>query len=121
MNIQFYVARISDATATLNNAIGFTAGYVRSHRRALATVHQDISYVAEVMAGDLLVMRSGVSAAESKKVRVLHRLTRAGNDEPVMTANVLMVAMDLERRRAAAIDDAILAGMRRHLIGDHGS
>lgn len=121
MNIQFYVARISDATATLNNAIGFTAGYVRSQRRALVTVHQDISYIAEVMAGDLLVMHSGVSAAESKKVRVLHRLTRAGGNEPVMTANVLMVAMDLERRRAAAMDEAILAGMRKHLIAQQDS
>jgi len=121
MNIQFYVARISDATAALNNAIGFTAGYVRSQRRALVTVHQDITYIAEVIAGDLLVMHSGVSAAESKKVRVLHRLTRAGSDEPVMTANVLMVAMDLERRRAAAIDEAILAGVGKRLIGDPGS
>jgi acyl-CoA thioester hydrolase len=121
MNIQFYVARISDATATLNNAIGFTAGYLRSRRRALVTVHQDISYIAEVKAGDLLVMHSGVPAAESKKVRVLHRLTRAGSHEPVMTANVLMVAMDLERRRATAIDEAILTGMRKHLVPEQGS
>jgi hypothetical protein len=38
-----------------------------------------------------------------------------------MTANVLMVAMDLERRRAAAIDEAILVGMGKRLIGDPGS
>jgi len=121
MNIQFYVARISDATATLNNAIGLTASYVRSQRRALVTVHQDISYIAEVAAGDLLVMHSGVSAVESKNIRVLHRLTRAGSGEPVMTASVLMVGMDLERRRAAAIDEAIVAGVRKHLVREHGS
>jgi acyl-CoA thioester hydrolase len=94
---------------------------MRSQRRALVTVHQDISYIAEVMAGDLLVMHSGVSAVESKKLRVLHRLTRAGNHEPVMTANVLMVAMDLEHRRATPIDAAILPGMRKYLIGDQAS
>jgi len=112
---------LKDGADALWFPIGFTAGYVRSQRRALVTVHQDITYIAEVIAGDLLVMHSGVSGAESKKVRVLHRLTRAGSDEPVMTANVLMVAMDLERRRAAAIDEAILAGMGKRLIGDPGS
>lgn len=116
MNIQFYVARISDATATLNHALGLTAGYVRSQRRALVTVHQDISYVAEVTAGDLLVMHSGVSAAENKKVRVLHRLTRADDGELVMTAKVLMVGMDLQHRRSVALDESILAGMKKHLI-----
>ena len=118
MNVQFYVARISDATVTLNHAIGVTAGYIRAQRRALATVHQEISYLAELKAGDLVVMHGAVLSVEAKKVRFVHRMTRVEDGAPVMTAKVLMLGMDLERRKSVALEEPILARARLLLIDE---
>ncbi len=116
MNIQFYVARISDATVVLNAAMGITASYVRTQRRALATIRQEISYLAELNAGDLIAMHSGVLAAEGKKVWFLHRMTRVEDAAPVMSAKVLMLGMDLERRKAIPVEEAILARAKAFLV-----
>ena len=118
MNVQFYVARVSDASAALNNAMGLTAGYLRERRRGLAAVHHDISYLAEVKAGDLLLMHSGILSAQGKKVRLAHRMTRLEDGRPVMRAKVLMVSMDLEQRRSVAVEEFILARARLLLVDE---
>jgi acyl-CoA thioester hydrolase len=116
MSVQFYVARISDATVTLSHAIGVTAGYVRTHRRSLVTVHQDIAYHAPLKAGDLVVMHGGVLSVDSESLRFMHRMTRAEDGEAVMTAKVLMLGMDLEGRTSVALDEAILTRARQLLV-----
>jgi acyl-CoA thioester hydrolase len=116
MNVQFYVARISDATTTLSDAIGITASYIRTQRRALVTVHLDISYLAELKAGDLIAMHSGVLSVEPKKVRVIHRMTRVEDGKPAMSAKALMLGMDLEQRRSTPLDDAVLARARNLIV-----
>jgi acyl-CoA thioester hydrolase len=118
MNVQFYVARISDASAALTNAMGLTAGYLRERRRALAAVHHDISYLAEVKAGDLLLMRSGILSAEGKKVRFAHRMMRIEDGKPVMRAKVFMISMDLEQRRSIAVEEFILERTRLLLVDE---
>ena len=116
MNVQFYVARISDATATINAAIGLTSNYIRARRQALATVRQEISYLLELKAGDLIAMHSGVLSAEGKKVWFLHRMTRVEDGKTVMTARVLMVCLDLERRTSVVLEKAILARARALVV-----
>jgi acyl-CoA thioester hydrolase len=116
MNVQFYVARISDATVTLSHAIGVTAGYVRAHRRSLVTVHQDIAYLAALTAGDLVVMHGGVLSVDREKLQFMHRMTRVEDGDAVMTAKVFMLGMDLERRTSVALDEAILTRARQLLV-----
>jgi acyl-CoA thioester hydrolase len=116
MNVQFYVARISDATVTLSHAIGVTAGYVRAHRRSLVTVHQDIAYLAALKAGDLVVMHGGVLSVDREKLQFMHRMTRVEDGDAVMTAKVFMLGMDLERRTSVALDEAILTRARQLLV-----
>lgn len=118
MNVQFYVGRISDATATLNDAIGLTARYTRERRRALATVQLEVSYLAELKAGDLIALHSGVLSVEPKKVRFIHRMTRVEDGKPAMRAKVLMVGMDLEQRRSTALEPEILDGARRLIVDE---
>jgi acyl-CoA thioester hydrolase len=116
MSVQFYVARISDATVTLSHAIGVTAGYVRAHRRSLVTVHQEIAYLAALTAGDLVVMHGGVLSADRETLQFMHRMTRVEDGETVMTAKVLMLGMDLERRTSVALEEAILTRAKQLLV-----
>ncbi len=121
MNVQFYVARVSDATVAINAAIGFTAGYMRRYRRALAAVRQEISYLAELKAGDLIAVHSGVLRAEGKKAEFLHRMTRVEDGTPVMRAKVLMVGIDLELRKSVPLDAEILARARALLVEEEAA
>src|SRR3954471_12915508 len=116
MNVQFYVARISDAPLRLSGAIGVTAAYVRERRRALATVHQDISFITELKPGDLIAMHGAVLSVEGKKLRFLHRMTRVEDGRHVMTAKVLMVGMDLEQRKSVVLDDFVAESARKLLV-----
>jgi acyl-CoA thioester hydrolase len=116
MNVQFYIARISDATTTLNAAIGIDVRFMREQRRALVTLRQDVSYLRELRAGDLVAMHSGIVGIEGKKVHYFHRLSRVEDGEVAMTARQLMMGMDLDRRRAVAMDEAILERARAILV-----
>ncbi len=118
MSMQFYVARVSDATVTLGNAIGLTASYIRTQRQILVTVHQEISYLAQLRAGDLVVMSSGLLSIEGNKLRFMHRMTRLEDGEPVMCAKALMMGMDLERNTEVFLEESILTRAQALLINE---
>ncbi len=118
MSMQFYVARISDATVTLGNAIGLTASYIRAQRQALVTVHQEISYLAPLKAGELVVMNSGLLSIEGNKLRFMHRMTRLEDGAPVMCAKVLMMGMDTERSTEVGLQEEILTRAQALMIDE---
>jgi acyl-CoA thioester hydrolase len=118
MNVQFYVARVSDAAWQVMASIGITAAFVRERRQAPAAVKQEIAYLRELLAGDLVRMESGVLRAEERKLTFLHRLTNIETNQVVMTSTVLTVNMDLDARRSVPLDPAILARARASLVAE---
>lgn len=116
MNADAYVARISDATVTVGHAIGFTADYIAAKRCGLVTFHQDITYLGELEAGDLLVMLGGVLSADSEQISLLHHMLRMEDGAAVLTAKVLMRGIHLERRTSVALDRPLLARARQFLV-----
>ncbi|MDP1691929.1 MAG: thioesterase family protein [Burkholderiaceae bacterium] len=116
MNVQFYVARVSDAAWHVMASIGITPAYIRQHRKAPAAVKQEIAYLKEVLAGDLLQMHSGLLEASERKLTFFHRLRKLEDDQVVMTSKVFTVNMDLDARRSAPLDAAVLARARASLL-----
>ena len=47
MNVQFYVAKVSDAAWHVMASIGITPGFIRERRQAPAAVKQEIFYLKE--------------------------------------------------------------------------
>jgi acyl-CoA thioester hydrolase len=116
MNVQFYVARVSDAAWHVMASIGMTPAYIRARRHAPAAVRQDTAYLKEVLAGDVLRMESGVIDASQRKLTFYHRLRMFDTGQVVMTSKVFTVNMDLDARRSAPLDPHILALARERLI-----
>ena len=116
MKVDAYVARISDATLTLGLTIGFTAEYIAAKRCGLVTLHQDIAYLGELEAGDLLVMLGGVLSVDCEQILLLHHMLRIEDGAAVLTAKVLMRGIHLEHRTSVALDAPILARARQLLI-----
>jgi acyl-CoA thioester hydrolase len=116
MNVQFYVAKVSDAAWHVMASIGITPAFIRERRQAPAAVKQEIAYLKELRAGELLRMNSGVLEASEKRLTFYHRLTNVETGQVAMTTRVYTVNMDLDARRSTLLDPAILAKARERLL-----
>jgi acyl-CoA thioester hydrolase len=116
MNVQFYVSKVSDAAWHVMASIGITPAFVRERRQAPAAVRQEIAYLKELLAGDLLRMESGVLEASERKITFFHRLRKVETDQVAMTSKVFTINMDLDARRSTPLDPAILARARERLL-----
>ncbi len=116
LNVQFYVARLSDAAASLLVALGLGAASPRGGDLGFIAVNQTIDYKAELLAGDLVVMKSGVKTVGKKSITVFHKLLNAETGAISMTAQVTGVLMDLETRKAVTIPDEVRTKAERLLV-----
>ncbi len=116
MNIQFYVGRISDAAASIMLAAGFGREAFEKHRLGSVAVNQNIDYVNELHAGDLVRMESGMTLAEGRKIRFHHRLFNAETGALCMKADVLALCFDLERRKSVPLPDEIRTGFQKFIV-----
>jgi acyl-CoA thioester hydrolase len=116
MNVQFYVAKVSDAAWHVMASIGLTRTYIRERRRAPAAVKQEVLYLKELLAGDLVRMESGVLEVSERKITFFHRLFNVETGQLAMKSKVYTVMMDLDARRSTAIDAEVLARARKRLL-----
>ena len=110
MNVQFYTARISDAAASIMLEGGFGREAFVERKLGVVAVHQDLDYVQELRAGDLIRMESGVKLAEGRKLRFHHRLFNAETGALCMKADVLALCFDLDQRKSVALPDDLRDG-----------
>ena len=121
MNVQFYIAKMSDAAWHIMASIGITPAFIRERRQAPAAVRQEIAYLKELLAGDLIRMDSGVLEASERKLTFYHRLVKVETGQVAMTSKVFTVNMDLDQRRSAPLDAAVLArALERRLAEEPG-
>lgn len=116
MNVQFYVAKVSDAAWHVMASIGITPAYIRERRRAPAAVRQEVLYLKELLAGDLVRMESGVLEVSERKITFFHRLTNVETGLVAMKSKVYTVMMDLDARRSTILDPDLLARARERLL-----
>lgn len=118
MNVQFYVARISDAAATLLAAIGLGQAGPRGGHVGFVAVNQNIEYRSELIAGDLVVMKSGIKSIGKKSFTFHHRLYNAETTAVSMTCTMSAVLLDLETRKSMPIPDDVRARAERLLFSE---
>jgi acyl-CoA thioester hydrolase len=105
MNIQFYISRLSHATWTMCYFIGMTPEEIKGGKRALATVQQDSTYLAELMAGDIIHMETGVLQSSHKTISLRHRLFNSSTGKLVFENTSTVVYMDLDQRKAVPLTE----------------
>lgn len=102
MNVQFYVSRVSDAAWHVMASIGITPSFIRERRQAPAAVRQEIAYLRELRAGDLLRMDSGVVEASEKRLTFSFD-PRPGNAESLTAVHRAEMASVAATVKAAGI------------------
>lgn len=109
MNVQWYTAKFDEATWHLFSAVGITNEYIQDNHRGMAALEQITKYKSEVIAGDLLVIKSKIIEVKNKTLRFLHVMYNAETEKEVATSELLGVHIDRLKRKSCILPDNIRA------------
>ena len=107
MNVQYYTSKFDEATWHLFSYLGMTNQYIKSNNRGMAALEQITKYKAEVMAGDLLFIKTGVLEVGSKTLRFIHTMYDAATNEEVSTSELFGVHIDRIKRKGCDFPEVI--------------
>jgi len=79
MNVMWYVGKFDEATWQLLASVGLSSARLRKEQIGMVAVEQHIEYKREVLAGDLLTIRSSVQERREKSLLLLHENDQPGN------------------------------------------
>jgi acyl-CoA thioester hydrolase len=122
MNVSRYLQACSDGMFALQSDLGLTRSDMATGRRlSFACVHLESDFRAELMAGDVIFLRSQVREVGTKSATFFHRLYRAEDNALVFETLFKAVCLDLAARRAAVIPDDIRAGLQGMMEGQNAA
>jgi len=107
MNIMWYVGKFDEANWNLFARIGLTPSYLRESNSGMAAVQQNISYRRELLAGDIVEVRSALLEIRDKSIRFRHDMRNAETGEIAASCEITGVHMDRQVRKSVAFDGAI--------------
>ena len=113
MNIMWYVGKFDEANWNMFARLGLTPSYLRESGHGMAGVQQNISYKRELMAGDIVEIRSRIVEMREKAIRFEHEMINAGTSEVAATCDLTAVHLDRQARKSIAFEDAIRANAAR--------
>lgn len=105
---RFYMAMFDDAAYHLLAAAGFTAGHL-TRGIGFADIKTTLSYLAELRAGDLVVVRGAVTKLGTKSLTAHYRMFNLASGEIAAEMEAVSVQFDLDKRKAIPIADDIRA------------
>jgi acyl-CoA thioester hydrolase len=115
MNIMWYVGKFDEANWNLFARVGITPTYLRQSGYGMAGVQQNISYKRELLAGDIIEVRSTVLEVREKLLRFLHEMRNVETGEIVATCEITAVHLDRQSRKSSAFPETIRATALSHL------
>jgi acyl-CoA thioester hydrolase len=109
MNIMWYVGKFDEANWNLFARLGMTPAYLREQQRGMAAVQQNISYKRELLAGDIVEVRSRVLEIRERSMRFLHEMWNAATHELAASCETTGVHLDRRERKAVPFPDEVRA------------
>lgn len=115
MNVMWYVGKFDEATWNFVARFGLTPAYLLESGRGMAAVQQNISYRRELLAGDIVEVRSCLLEMRDKSIRLAHEMRNAETGEIAATCELTGVHLDRKARKSVTFDGAIREAARKHL------
>jgi acyl-CoA thioester hydrolase len=103
----WYVGKFDEANWNLIARLGLTPSYLRESNRGMAAVEQNISYVRELLAGDIVEIRSRLLEIREKSVRFRHEMRNAETGEIAAICEMTGVHLDRKARKSVPFAPAI--------------
>lgn len=115
MNIMWYVSKFDEANWNLFARVGLSPTYLRQSGFGMAGVQQNISYKRELLAGDLVEVRSTVLEVRDRSIRFLHEMRNVETGEIAATCDITAVHLDRQARKSAVFPETIRSTAMSHL------
>jgi len=103
MNVRWYTDCFDQATWHLFAVVGLTPTYLREQNKVMAALDQHTLYKAEVIAGELLVIRSTVLEVKDKVLHYRHVLYNAETNKEVASTEMVAAHVDGDTRKASPL------------------
>ena len=116
MNVMWYIGKFDEATWAFFALIGLTPAFLRDKARGMAAVEQRIAYKRELVAGDVVVVRSGTLDIRDRVLRFVHEMRNATTGDVAAIVVNTAVHLDAVARRATAFPDEVKAAARAHVV-----
>ena len=116
MNVMWYIGKFDEATWTYLSLLGLTPTFLRDTARGMAAVEQRIAYQRELVAGDVVAVRSGTLEIRERVIRFVHEMRNATSGEVAAIVMNTAVHLDTVARKAAAFPDDVRAAARAHVV-----
>ena len=116
MNVMWYAGKFDEATWHLLAHVGLTPSYLRDKKRGMVAVQQETTYKQELLAGDLIIIRSGVLEMREKTIRLYHEMLNAQTNEVAATTSLVGVHLNGETRKSCPFPIEILERGRRSVV-----
>ena len=100
MNVMWYVGKFDEATWHLLASAGLTGKRLREESIGMAAVEQRIEYKRELLAGDLITIRSWFQEVREKVVFFAHEMVNEETREVAARTFLTAVCLDTKTRKA---------------------
>src|SRR5580704_3209530 len=107
MNIMWYVGKFDEANWNLFARIGVTPTYLRESGYGMAGVQQNITYSHELLAGDIVEIKTVLLEIRDTSIRFLHEMRNAETGEITATCEITAVHLDRALRKSTAFSSDI--------------
>ena len=116
VNVRAYAEFFEEACWQLYNRIGITPSMLRAGKINMAAVQQNISYRRELLAGDVVAVRSGVLEMRDKVLRFVHELVNCETSEVCAVSEFTVVCIDTGARKSRPFPADVAARARELLV-----
>lgn len=117
MNVQFYVAKFDAASWHFMAELGLTPKYFQEEHRGMVAMEQRIRYFSELVAGDLVAVKSQLLEIRSKSLRFRHQMFNTQTDELAAEAEIIAVHINTITRKSGEFPAEIQANLKIHIDG----
>ena len=115
MNVMWYVGKFDEATWHLLASVGLSSTRLRKEGIGLVAVEQHIEYKRELLAGDLITIRSSVREVREKSVLFVHEMANQETQELASRTVLTGVCIDVNTRKARPLP----ADIREHIVSTY--
>ena len=99
MNVMYYINKFEHAGRNFDLELGLNTEGRRSNI-GVVVLEQNIKYVKEVFADDLLYIKSGLISISNKAITLEHDMCNSRSDELVARMRIVLVSFDKIERKA---------------------
>lgn len=116
MNVMWYVGKFDEATWHLFASMGITPTYIRDNERGMVAVEQRIGYKRELLAGDVITIRSGILEMKDKVIRFCHEMRNEETGEIVAITVLTGIHIDRRIRKSCPFPEDVLERGRKMIV-----